>query len=101
MGTPRPRPDNSCRSPDARRRFMKRVLGDRRRLVPIALATMVLAAGATAVAVAPSALAAGEAVNIWLTTTSDNGGRAVTRGLQQQAPVNFTADSGSADQTVT
>jgi hypothetical protein len=55
---------------------------------------MILAGGAIAVAVAPSAFAAGEPVNIWLTTTNDSGGRNVTRGLQQQTPVNFASSSG-------
>nr|WP_245602054.1 ricin-type beta-trefoil lectin domain protein [Hamadaea tsunoensis] len=49
----------------------------------------------------PGAYAAGEAVNIWLTTTSDSGGRTVTRGLQQQTPIAFAATSGSANQTIT
>ena len=44
--------------------------------------------------------AANESVNIWLTTTSDSGGRNVTRGLQQQTPIAFTAGSGSAGQVV-
>ncbi|GAB3423088.1 ricin-type beta-trefoil lectin domain protein [Flindersiella endophytica] len=39
--------------------------------------------------------AAGETVDIWLTTTSDSGGRAVTRGLQQQAPITFGPNTGS------
>jgi glucosylceramidase len=75
--------------------------GVRRRSALIAAAVVVLAGGTIAVAVAPSALAAGEPVNIWLTTTNDNGGRNVTRGLQQQSPVNFAGSSGSANQTVT
>jgi glucosylceramidase len=41
------------------------------------------------------ARAAGETVNVWLTTTSDSGGRTVTRGLQQQAPVAFAPGTGS------
>jgi glucosylceramidase len=58
---------------------------------------------AAAVAVLPQqfANAANESVSVWLTTTSDAGGRAVTRGLQQQTPVVFTASSGSANQTIT
>ena len=50
---------------------------------------------------ATPAHAAGETVNIWLTTTSDAGGRTVTRGLQQQTPVAFAAGSGGASQTIT
>ncbi|GAB3985580.1 ricin-type beta-trefoil lectin domain protein [Actinoallomurus acanthiterrae] len=46
------------------------------------------------------ARAAGESVNIWLTTTDDSGGRHVTRGLQQQTPVTF-GTGGSANQTIT
>ncbi|MGI5288275.1 ricin-type beta-trefoil lectin domain protein [Nonomuraea polychroma] len=47
------------------------------------------------------ALAAGEQVNIWLTTTSDSGGRNVTRGLQQQSPITFGPAGGSANHTIT
>jgi glucosylceramidase len=45
--------------------------------------------------------AAGETVNVYLTTTSDSGGRTVTRGLQQQAPIAFGPAGGSANQTIT
>ena len=61
----------------------------------------VLLAAAAAVAVAPSAFAANEQVQIYLTTTSDSGGRTVTRGLQQQTPVSFASSTGSANQTIT
>ncbi|MEY9935429.1 glucosylceramidase [Catenulispora sp. GP43] len=44
--------------------------------------------------------AANESVSIWLTSTNDSGGRNVTRGLQQQAPISFNAGSGSAGQVV-
>jgi glucosylceramidase len=54
-----------------------------------------------ALTVASPAQAAGEQVNIWLTTTNDGGGRNVTRGLQQQTPINFTAGTGSGGQTIT
>jgi glucosylceramidase len=71
----------------------------RRRLVA---AGAVLAAVAGAVLTVPRlAQAAGETVNIWLTTTSDSGGRTVTRGLQQQAPISFAASSAAANQTIT
>jgi glucosylceramidase len=53
-----------------------------------------------AVASAP-AQAAGEQVNIWLTTTNDADGLTVTRGLQQQTPLSFTAGTGSGQQTIT
>ncbi|GAB3904726.1 ricin-type beta-trefoil lectin domain protein [Kibdelosporangium lantanae] len=61
-------------------------------------AALVIAAGG--LAVAGPAQAAGEQVNIWLTTTNDGAGRNVTRGLQQQAPVNFTAGTGSGQVTI-
>lgn len=51
--------------------------------------------------VATPAQAAGEQVNVWLTTTNDSGGRNVTRGLQQQTPTSFTAGTGSGQQTIT
>ncbi|MEY9964376.1 glucosylceramidase [Streptacidiphilus sp. MAP12-16] len=44
--------------------------------------------------------ASGEPVSIWLTSTSDSGGRTVTRGLQQQAPIAFSAGAGSSGQVV-
>jgi glucosylceramidase len=59
--------------------------------------------GVTAVAAATfagPAQAAGETVNVWLTTTSDAGGRTVTRGLQQQTPVTFAAGTGSGGVTI-
>ncbi|MFJ6198061.1 ricin-type beta-trefoil lectin domain protein [Micromonospora sp. NPDC092111] len=59
-----------------------------------------LVAGALTLA-PPPASAAGESVNVWLTTTSDAGGRTVTRGLQPQTPVAFAASSGSATHTIT
>jgi glucosylceramidase len=54
-----------------------------------------------AVAVTSPASAANEPVNVWLTTTSDSGGRVVTRGLQQQAPTAFAATSPGATNTIT
>lgn len=56
-----------------------------------ALAGLLVAAGLLA---ATPARAAGETVNIWLTTTDDAGGRHVVRGLQQQVPVSFAAGTG-------
>jgi glucosylceramidase len=50
---------------------------------------------------APPAHAANETVNIWLTTTSDSGGRTVTRGLQQQGAIAFSPSSAAASQTIT
>ncbi|MEV6299512.1 ricin-type beta-trefoil lectin domain protein [Actinoplanes sp. NPDC051861] len=52
------------------------------------------------VATAPPAVAAGETVSVYLTTTSDGGGRTVTRGLQQQANIAFGPAGGSANQTI-
>ncbi len=67
--------------------------------VPVgALALAVVGVG---IALAPSAFAASEPVNVYLTTTSDSGGRSVTRGLQQQTPIAFASSSGSADQIIT
>ncbi|SED68671.1 glucosylceramidase [Amycolatopsis tolypomycina] len=60
-----------------------------------------LATVAVAVATfAAPAQAAGETVNIWLTTTSDAGGRQVTRGLQQQTPVTFASGTGTGGVTI-
>jgi glucosylceramidase len=69
----------------------------KRRFLPFVGAALIAAAG---LAIPSSALAAGEAVNIWLTTTNDARGVNVTRGLQQQTPVNFTAGTGSGGQTI-
>ncbi|WP_052357379.1 ricin-type beta-trefoil lectin domain protein [Actinomadura welshii] len=73
----------------------------RRRLVSVAGAVVLtMAAALGGVPIAPPALAAGETVTIHLTTTSDSGGRNVTRGLERQAPVNFAATSPGADHTI-
>ena len=50
---------------------------------------------------ATPAHAAGETVNVWLTTTNDSGGRNVVRGLQQQTPITFGAGNGSGAVTLT
>jgi glucosylceramidase len=71
----------------------------RSRLLASAGLTLVLAA-AGLLAGAP-AHAAGETVNIWLTTTDDAGGRHVVRGLQQQAPVTFASGTGGSGQNIT
>src|SRR3954463_871363 len=63
----------------------------------VALSALALVRG---VFVAPAAYAAGETVNVYLTTTSDSGGRTVTRGLQQQTPISFASSSGSGNQTI-
>ncbi|MEV7095981.1 ricin-type beta-trefoil lectin domain protein [Amycolatopsis sp. NPDC051045] len=59
--------------------------------------------GVTALAAATFAApaqAAGETVNIWLTTTDDAKGVNVTRGLQQQTPIQFAAGTGTGGVTV-
>ena len=63
------------------------------------LALFGVAALATATFTVP-AQAAGETVNVWLTTTSDSGGRTVTRGLQQQTPITFAAGTGTGTTTI-
>jgi glucosylceramidase len=65
------------------------------------VATAVAVGAALAAMPAGPAHAANEAVNIWLTTTSDDGGRNVTRGLQQQTPISFASTSPGANQTIT
>ncbi|MEO3855747.1 ricin-type beta-trefoil lectin domain protein [Acrocarpospora sp. B8E8] len=64
----------------------------------VVLASAVWVAGPV---IASPAYAANEQVNIWLTTTSDAGGRNVTRGLQQQSPITFGPAGGSANHTIT
>jgi len=61
------------------------------------LLTTIAVAAAT---FAAPAQAAGETVNVWLTTTNDAGGRQVTRGLQQQTPVTFASGTGSGGVTI-
>jgi glucosylceramidase len=63
-----------------------------------ALGLLALVAG---VVVPNVAHAAGETVNIWLTTTNDSAGRNVTRGLQQQTPITFNSGNASGGQNIT
>ena len=79
-------------------RLSPRPRGPRR--LAVTLLTTALAAALALTGQAP-AHAAGEQVSIWLTTTNDSGGRNVTRGLQQQTPIVFTAGTGGSGQTVT
>ncbi|QUH03866.1 glucosylceramidase [Saccharopolyspora erythraea] len=65
------------------------------------LGTAVIAAASLTIAPMAPAQAAGEQVDIWLTTTSDGGGRVVTRGLEQQTPTSFQPGNGSGGQTIT
>jgi glucosylceramidase len=69
----------------------------------VALAGLLLAGPGAAHAGAAPVLkpAASEPVNIWLTTTNDSGGRSVTRGLQQQTPIAFSAGTASNGTNVT
>jgi glucosylceramidase len=62
------------------------------------IATAVAAVGLTLPA---PAVADGEPVQIWLTTTSDGGGRVVARGLEQQDPVAFAPGTGTGQVTIT
>ncbi len=71
-----------------------------RRVALPAAATLLLTGIAGVGFAATSAQAAGETVNIWLTTTSDSGGRTVTRGLQQQTPVAFAAGTGGSGTSI-
>ena len=50
---------------------------------------------------AAPANAAGEQVNIWLTSTNDSQGRNVTRGLQQQSPVTFASGNNGGGVNIT
>ncbi|GHH79205.1 glucosylceramidase [Streptomyces sulfonofaciens] len=70
-----------------------------RRCARSALVGVLGVAGLTPLA-AGTAQAAGEQVHIALTTTDDAGGRHVTRGLQDQAPIAFQAGSGGGGTTV-
>ncbi|MFB9909480.1 ricin-type beta-trefoil lectin domain protein [Allokutzneria oryzae] len=67
----------------------------------VSLAAAVTLAATALVATPTPALAAGETVNTWLTTTSDDRGRVVTRGLQPQAPIRFAAGTGGGGATIT
>ncbi|MEU4739632.1 ricin-type beta-trefoil lectin domain protein [Actinosynnema sp. NPDC023658] len=70
----------------------------RRAFVSAGIAVITAAA---ALAASQPASAAGETVNVYLTTTSDSGGRVVTRGLAPQPSVAFSANGGSATHTIT
>ncbi|MET9438454.1 ricin-type beta-trefoil lectin domain protein [Streptomyces sp. NPDC006551] len=71
-----------------------------RRLASVFLAAALATAGLSGLSTG-TAQAAGEQVNIWLTTTDDAGGRHVTRGLQQQTPVTFQAGTGGGGSRIT
>ena len=79
---------------------MSRSTGRGRRLTRVLVAGALATAGLTGLS-AGSAHAANEPVNIWLTTTNDARGRQVTRGLEQQTPVNFTSGNGGSGTNIT
>jgi glucosylceramidase len=66
-------------------------------------ARLLVAAGLVlgVVIAAQPAHAAGETVNIWLTTTNDSAGRNVVAGLQQQTPIAFSSGNSSAGTEIT
>ncbi|MEU9951962.1 lectin [Streptomyces sp. NPDC047939] len=64
------------------------------------LAAVLATAGLTGLS-SGTAQAAGETVNIALTTTDDAGGRHVTRGLETQTPVAFGAGNGGGGTNIT
>ncbi|GAB3169014.1 ricin-type beta-trefoil lectin domain protein [Streptomyces incanus] len=85
-----------------RRRVPLRGTPPSRRLPAMLAAVLTLALALTlAPGAMQQAVAAGERVDVWLTTTSDAGGRNVTRGLAPQTPVNFGPAGGGADQKIT
>jgi glucosylceramidase len=74
----------------------------RRRWLAVAVCSGALLAATTgSVMFSSSASAANETVDVYLTTTSDAGGRSVTRGLQQQPAIAFAATSPAATHTIT
>ncbi|MET7787141.1 lectin [Streptomyces sp900116325] len=66
-----------------------------------ALVAAVLATAGLSGLSSGTAQAAGETVNIALTTTDDTGGRHVTRGLEAQAPIAFGAGNGGSGTNIT
>ncbi|WUT80107.1 ricin-type beta-trefoil lectin domain protein [Streptomyces sp. NBC_00669] len=67
----------------------------------VGVVTAAAAAVAPMLAMPATAHAAGESVQVYLTTTNDSGGRNVTKGLEQQAPLTFAAGTGGSGQQVT
>ncbi|MDT9683906.1 ricin-type beta-trefoil lectin domain protein [Streptomyces sp. TRM76323] len=80
---------------------MRNTPSGRPRRLAASLVACVLAAGALVATGPDTARAANERVDVWLTTTSDAGGRVVTRGLAPQAPIAFGPAGGGAAHTVT
>ncbi len=73
----------------------------RTRRTLVGMVTVAAAALAPVLAVPSTAHAAGESVQVYLTTTNDSGGRNVTKGLEQQTPLTFAAGTGGSGQNVT
>jgi glucosylceramidase len=74
----------------------------RHRVVRYGVAPVLGLLALTAGVVVPTvAHAAGEPVNVWLTTTNDAAGRNVTRGLQEQTPISFQSGNTGGGQNVT
>ncbi|SEG77399.1 glucosylceramidase [Actinacidiphila yanglinensis] len=73
----------------------------RMRRTLVGVVTAAAAAVAPMLAMPATAHAAGESVQVYLTTTSDSGGRNVTKGLEQQAPLAFSSGTGGSGQQVT
>ncbi|WP_327292327.1 ricin-type beta-trefoil lectin domain protein [Streptomyces sp. NBC_01198] len=75
--------------------------GSRLRRVIVGTLTAAAAAITPLLAVPATAHAAGESVQVYLTTTNDSGGRNVVKGLEQQAPLSFGSGTGGSGQNVT
>ncbi|SHL45030.1 ricin-type beta-trefoil lectin domain protein [Actinacidiphila paucisporea] len=75
--------------------------GSRLRRVIVGTLTAAAAAITPMLAVPATAHAAGEGVQVYLTTTNDSGGRNVVKGLEQQAPLSFASGTGGSGQNVT
>src|SRR5689334_22771289 len=73
----------------------------RPRGIQLGMLTAAAAALTPVLAVSTTAHAAGESVQVYLTTTSDSGGRNVVKGLEQQAPITFSSGTGGSGQNVT
>ncbi|MEV6106741.1 lectin [Streptomyces sp. NPDC051940] len=73
----------------------------RKRTLSAVTAAALAFSGLAALSNAPTAHAAAEPVSVWLTTTDDSVGRHVTRGLQPQSPVAFTAGNGGSGVNIT
>lgn len=77
--------NNSSSRPGSNRRYI--VLGE---IVAVLLAFILLAQNQRASSSAVTSTASSVPVNVWMTTTSDPGGRMVVKGLEPQAAITFT-----------